>query len=202
MSLNGSSPSRTSPDGDGETRFDVLVAGGAAARPERDARLGEHAGPRRHGPRALRPRGDRHAAPCGSSRCDPAHLAVDGVLVVIRANKTRRDDAEELRDQLEKLNAPVTGIVFNGLKQTGDPYGYGYYARPHSEREPDGRSLSRLGRSRRRPRYRLRITTPRTGLAAAEIPGFLMGEHGSTSVGPDDRANSGQARSAPRATMY
>ena len=136
VSLNGSSPSRTRLDSDGETRFDVLVAGGLPPDPsemlDSASMRALIATAREHYDLVVIDTPPLRLVPDAI----PLISAVDGVLIVIRANKTTRDDAEQLRDQLEKLNAPITGIVFNGLKQTGDPYGYGYYARPHSEREP------------------------------------------------------------------
>lgn len=63
---------------------------------------------------------------------DPLPLiqAVDGVVVVARVGRTRRDQAAALREQLEKLHAPVLGLVINGV-QVGvgsSYYDYGYYA--------------------------------------------------------------------------
>ncbi len=58
---------------------------------------------------------------------DPIPLTglVDGVIVVARLNKTTTDQAEALRSQLEKLAAPVLGVVANRAKSVGG-YGYGY----------------------------------------------------------------------------
>lgn len=52
---------------------------------------------------------------------------VDGVIVVARMKMTSRESAEELRDQLTRLDAPMLGVVANGVK-TGraESYGYGY----------------------------------------------------------------------------
>jgi capsular exopolysaccharide synthesis family protein len=58
----------------------------------------------------------------------PLLREVDGAIVVARMDKTTRDHAEGLREQLERLNAPVLGIVANAIKQRrGGKYGYGYY---------------------------------------------------------------------------
>lgn len=52
---------------------------------------------------------------------------VDGVVVVARMKETSRDSASEIRRQLERLNAPVLGVVANAVKSSrSDKYGYGY----------------------------------------------------------------------------
>ncbi|MDQ6806009.1 MAG: polysaccharide biosynthesis tyrosine autokinase [Actinomycetota bacterium] len=57
----------------------------------------------------------------------PLLTQVDGVIVVGRIGKTRRDAAEQLRKKLTALRAPVLGIVANGAKGRGtNPSGYGY----------------------------------------------------------------------------
>lgn len=52
---------------------------------------------------------------------------VDGVVVVVRMYMTTRDSADDLRKQLQRLDAPTLGVVANGAK-TGKAgqYGYGY----------------------------------------------------------------------------
>jgi succinoglycan biosynthesis transport protein ExoP len=53
---------------------------------------------------------------------------VDGVIVVTRMEKSTRDAAEHMREQLERLEAPVLGIVANGVKRRrGGKGAYGYY---------------------------------------------------------------------------
>jgi capsular exopolysaccharide synthesis family protein len=56
---------------------------------------------------------------------------VDGVLAVCRVGETTQDAAAHLRQQLERLGAPLLGVVVNGLRQSrkGRRYGYGYYER-------------------------------------------------------------------------
>jgi capsular exopolysaccharide synthesis family protein len=57
----------------------------------------------------------------------PITNLVDGVIVVARVEKTTRDEASRLRAQLTELNAPVLGVVANGVgKRSGYGYGYGY----------------------------------------------------------------------------
>jgi capsular exopolysaccharide synthesis family protein len=59
----------------------------------------------------------------------PLLTKVDGVIIVGRIGKSRRDAAEQLRKKLTSLRAPVLGIVANGVSgRTADSgrYGYGY----------------------------------------------------------------------------
>lgn len=59
---------------------------------------------------------------------DAAVLAskVDGVLLVVSAGKTKRDDARKAQAQLEKVNARVVGAVLNNVKpDTRAQYYYG-----------------------------------------------------------------------------
>lgn len=60
---------------------------------------------------------------------DPIPLLsqVDGVLVVTRLGKTRRDELSHLRRQLSKFKAPVLGVVINGGVRMGDYAGYASY---------------------------------------------------------------------------
>jgi Mrp family chromosome partitioning ATPase/capsular polysaccharide biosynthesis protein len=55
----------------------------------------------------------------------PLVREVDGVIVVARVGKTNREAVVHLRDQLTNLDAPVLGIVVNGVRSRG-AYGYGY----------------------------------------------------------------------------
>lgn len=41
---------------------------------------------------------------------------VDGVLLVIRAGKTKRENAKKAQQQLEKINARIIGVVLNNVK--------------------------------------------------------------------------------------
>jgi capsular exopolysaccharide synthesis family protein len=57
----------------------------------------------------------------------PLMRLVDGVLVVSRLRKVTRDSALHLHRQLERLDAPVIGVVVNAIaKRAGYGYGYGY----------------------------------------------------------------------------
>ena len=61
--------------------------------------------------------GARSAA-CSQRGTSPATDAGSGI----------RDGAERLREQLGRLEAPVLGVVANGVKvRRGGKYGYGYY---------------------------------------------------------------------------
>ncbi len=76
---------------------------------------------------------------------------VDGVLVVAQADRVSRRDVTETLARLERIGAPVFGIVLNRAKRTnreGGSYGYGYgyayrdastattFAPPRPETEP------------------------------------------------------------------
>jgi Mrp family chromosome partitioning ATPase len=70
---------------------------------------------------------------------------VDGVLVVSRLRRSRRDHAARLMKQLRALNANILGVVVNGA-QAGLGANYGYY----EFAEPDGKSPRRKLSGRRR----------------------------------------------------
>jgi polysaccharide biosynthesis transport protein len=61
---------------------------------------------------------------------DPSIIAVaiDGMVLVVRASVTRRLDAERCQDLLKALQTPVLGLIINGINpgQRGYGYGYGY----------------------------------------------------------------------------
>ncbi|MBV9819721.1 MAG: polysaccharide biosynthesis tyrosine autokinase [Solirubrobacterales bacterium] len=58
----------------------------------------------------------------------PLMRLVSGVVVVGRIERTTRDAARHLSEQLTKLRAPVLGVVANAMpKRTQGQYGYGYY---------------------------------------------------------------------------
>jgi capsular exopolysaccharide synthesis family protein len=64
---------------------------------------------------------------------------VDGVIVVSKLGKSVRDAAAYLRDRLLAMNAPLLGVVANGVDKPGtsEGYGYGYRYGPKSYVEPD-----------------------------------------------------------------
>jgi capsular exopolysaccharide synthesis family protein len=61
---------------------------------------------------------------------------VDGVIVVGRVGRNRRDVAERLHETLAGMNAPMLGVVANGLKATSDAYGYSYDYAPSEAAAP------------------------------------------------------------------
>jgi tyrosine-protein kinase len=66
----------------------------------------------------------------------PLLRMADGLIVVARIGQTTRDTAHEMRDQLDRLDVPVLGIVVNVIKVRGrGRYGYGYYG-PAGQGEP------------------------------------------------------------------
>lgn len=64
----------------------------------------------------------------------PLVSRVGGVIVVGRLAKSTRDSVAHLRDQLQNLDAPVLGVVLNGISSdsAGYAYGYGYGDGPGS----------------------------------------------------------------------
>ena len=55
--------------------------------------------------------------------------------------QSTRDSAERLHEQLDRLEAPVLGIVANGIKvRRGGKYGYGFYGGYYgrSTEQPEG----------------------------------------------------------------
>jgi succinoglycan biosynthesis transport protein ExoP len=66
----------------------------------------------------------------------PLLREVDGVIPVTRLGQSTRDHAEQLRDQLNRLEAPTLGIVANAVKmRRGGKYGYGYGGGYYGEAE-------------------------------------------------------------------
>jgi tyrosine-protein kinase len=65
----------------------------------------------------------------------PLLRKVDGVLVVGRVGRNRRDVAERLHETLKGVRAPLLGVIANGVKASGlDAYSYAYDYSP-SERQ-------------------------------------------------------------------
>jgi succinoglycan biosynthesis transport protein ExoP len=119
-------------DGEGQRSLDVIVAGSLPPNPaellESEA-MGETLA-------QLRERYELvviDTAPVGVvSDAFPLLGRVDGVIAVTRMGRSTRDSAEGLREQLERLEAPLLGIVANGIKLSRrGRYGYGYYGGYH-----------------------------------------------------------------------
>ncbi|MEI7556167.1 CpsD/CapB family tyrosine-protein kinase [Candidatus Chlorohelix sp.] len=49
---------------------------------------------------------------------------LDGVLLTLKANKTKRDDAKEAKEQLEKVRANIIGVALNEVKSGATRYSY------------------------------------------------------------------------------
>jgi tyrosine-protein kinase len=67
---------------------------------------------------------------------------VDGVVVVGRLNHAMRDAVRRLRATLTELDAPLLGLVVNGLDRGEQSYGYGSYAPPPAARAKPSPSAS------------------------------------------------------------
>jgi Mrp family chromosome partitioning ATPase len=73
----------------------------------------------------------------------PLLRKVDGVIIVGRVGRNRRDVAERLHETLTGAGAPLLGVIANGLKTKRGSYGgYGYaydYAQATPETQPDSK---------------------------------------------------------------
>jgi len=56
----------------------------------------------------------------------PLVMATDGIIAVVRANKSVRVTNELLRDQLKEMNGRLLGVVVNDVRSSRVNYGYGY----------------------------------------------------------------------------
>jgi Mrp family chromosome partitioning ATPase len=67
---------------------------------------------------------------------DPAVLStlVDGTVLVVRANQTRKDVARHALRSLTAVGGPVAGIVLNSVDFSRSEYKYSYY---YYQREGD-----------------------------------------------------------------
>jgi capsular exopolysaccharide synthesis family protein len=57
----------------------------------------------------------------------------DGVILVVQAGKTVRDDLIRVRRQLADVDANVLGVILNDLDLTDKKHGYYYYAYGYGE---------------------------------------------------------------------
>jgi capsular exopolysaccharide synthesis family protein len=72
---------------------------------------------------------------------------VDGVVLVSQLEKNTRDSAAFLRERLTAVNAPLLGVVANGIRPKGRHayvygYGYGYYGAEIKTEDPGALTLS------------------------------------------------------------
>jgi receptor protein-tyrosine kinase len=79
----------------------------------------------------------------------PLMREVDGVIVVARMGETTRDHATHLSDQLRRMEAPLLGVVANGIKVKRGRYGYGYYAGNYGKAADESASKVPSGTSAR-----------------------------------------------------
>jgi capsular exopolysaccharide synthesis family protein len=130
VDLEGATQQKTIAVGGAETQLDVIVSGSVPPNPagllESEAMNGVL--------EQLKARYDLvvvDTAPVGVvSDAFPLLRKVDGVIVVVRLGETSRDAAKRIREQLNRIEAPVLGIVANGVKlkrRQRYGYGYGYY---------------------------------------------------------------------------
>jgi len=78
----------------------------------------------------------------------PLLKKVDGVIIVGRVGRNRRDVAERLHETLTGAGAPLLGVVANGFKagRLGSyGYGYGYDYAPTKSKQPSSESVSSNG---------------------------------------------------------
>lgn len=68
---------------------------------------------------------------------------VDATLVVVDSRTTRRNPLRRTLQLLEQVNAPVLGMVLNGVSSGSGGYGYGYGYTYESKAEKPSRLLSR-----------------------------------------------------------
>ena len=79
----------------------------------------------------------------------PLLRKVDGVIIVGRVGRNRRDVAERLHETLQSVGAPLLGVVANGVKAGGmGSYGYSYdYASAAPKQRPPSEPVSPNGES-------------------------------------------------------
>jgi tyrosine-protein kinase len=78
----------------------------------------------------------------------PLLKKVDGVVIVGRVGRNRRDVAERLHETLTGAGAPLLGVIANGFKsgrRGGYGYGYGYDYSPAKPEPPSGTPASPNG---------------------------------------------------------
>lgn len=82
----------------------------------------------------------------------PLLRKVDGVIIVGRVGRNRRDVAERLHETLQSAGAPLLGVVANGFKAGGlGSYGYAYDYAPGQAERPLASTASSNGASAEKP---------------------------------------------------
>lgn len=85
---------------------------------------------------------------------DPSVLAanVDGVILVVRSGVAQREAVIRATEQLGRVNAPLLGVLLNGI-QTSDVYGsYYYYYHYHYYYGADGQQQKKRPKKRQTPK--------------------------------------------------
>jgi polysaccharide biosynthesis transport protein len=73
---------------------------------------------------------------------------VDGTLLVVAPGQTRRVTLRRSSEKLAQVNAPVVGLVLNGVnKQSGYGYGYGYHYYSRAREAPPGNGAGANGKT-------------------------------------------------------
>jgi succinoglycan biosynthesis transport protein ExoP len=91
---------------------------------------------------------------------------VDGVILVVRRNRTTTVEAAELRALVHRLGIHLVGVVFTDVAA---PHGYGYRAYGDSPRDDDRRGKKREKREKRPPRRRTPAPVESTPLPGEEF---------------------------------
>ena len=73
--------------------------------------------------------------------------AVDGLLFVVRANQTDEDKLKKAVERLRRVNAPLVGLVLNGVRKGEGNYEYDayYYAERREDSQPPRRLVRGAG---------------------------------------------------------
>lgn len=78
----------------------------------------------------------------------PLLRKVDGVIIVGRVGRNRRDIAERLHETLQSAGAPLLGVIANGVKVGGlGSYGYSYDYAPVASKQSSAKAVSTNGSS-------------------------------------------------------
>ncbi|MFA7467757.1 MAG: CpsD/CapB family tyrosine-protein kinase [Desulfotomaculaceae bacterium] len=72
---------------------------------------------------------------------DPIVLSalVDGVIMVVKSDATRYDNARDAQAKLEKVGANIIGVILNGVNMSSGDYYYHYYYTQEGEGEEEAK---------------------------------------------------------------